>query len=274
MSEYSPKEYWSEVAARFRYADAAGFAPVLHPGAPDWFNRAIDSMQNRAVRRALQMAAVRPGAEILDVGCGSGRWLRRYAELGFHPTGLDATPGMLDLARRRKTSAPLLSGEADHLPIADSSFDCVSDVTVVQHLPISRQEAALAEMLRVLRPQGALILLELIRGSGAHIFPRSSQGWIQQVQGLGGKLVGWFGQEFLLLDRALTGVVQFFLDSKQAAGGPVKTRAETTARDSQARRVYWGIRRATVRFAEWFDPVAEKFLPGGIATHGFFVFRK
>lgn len=275
MSDYSPREYWSEVAARFRSADATGFAPVLHPGAPEWFNRAIDALQFRAVRRALAMAAVPPGAEILDVGCGSGRWVRRYAELGFHPTGLDATPGMLELARRQKTSAPLLSGEAHRLPFAGSSFDCVSDITVVQHIPYSTQPAALAEMVRVVRPGGALILMELIRGAGAHIFPRSPQDWIQQVESFGAKRIGWFGQEFLLLDRAFTGAARLFFARNQGPGAPAKIPIDGAIREtSPTHRAYWALRRITVPLSAWTDPAAGKFLPGRLATHGVFLFCK
>ena len=201
MSAYSPKEYWTGVADEFRSADAAGLAPVLHFGAPTWFNRLIDKLQFRAVRRALAMAEIPRGALVFDVGCGTGRWLRRYKELGFQATGVDATPGMLGRAIECGTTAPLIAGEACYLPFADATFDCVSDITVVQHIPRSLQPQALREMMRVLKPGGRLILMELIRGEDAHIFPRSPQDWIQQVALFGGKPIGWFGQEYLLLDR-------------------------------------------------------------------------
>jgi cyclopropane fatty-acyl-phospholipid synthase-like methyltransferase len=61
-----------------------GSGPFLHPGAPALFNELVDKLQYRAVRRALQMAGVARVARVLDVGCGTGRWLRRYQGLGFH----------------------------------------------------------------------------------------------------------------------------------------------------------------------------------------------
>jgi ubiquinone/menaquinone biosynthesis C-methylase UbiE len=275
MSAYSPKEYWTNVADEFRSADAAGLAPVLHFGAPTWFNRLIDKLQFRAVQRALALAEIPPGAFVLDVGCGTGRWLRRYQELGFQATGVDATLGMLGGAVECGTNSPLIAGEACYLPFADAKFDCVSDITVVQHIPQSLQPLALCEMVRVLKPGGRLILMELLRGQNAHVFPRSPQDWIQQVTSCGAKPMEWFGQEYLLLDRLFVRMAQTFTGgaSSQASADaePLHPRSH---RSSSSRRIYWAIRHVTAPLSAWMDPVVETICPAGIATHGVFVFRK
>ena len=272
---YSPKEYWASLAEDFHSADAAGFAPVLHPGAPPWFNRLIDGLQFRAVRRALGLANIPPGARVLDVGCGTGRWIRRYQELGFLATGIDATPAMLRLARELGTSAPLIAGEAHRLPFRDGTFDSVSDITVIQHIPVSLQPLAVTEMMRVIRPGGSLILMELIRGEGEHIFPRNPEGWIEQAGLCGAKLLGWFGQEFLLLDRLFVHAAQTVAGSNEI---PAKVSAVPQVSSSQhstvARRIYWGLRRVTVPISAWADPVIELVCPAHVATHGVFVFEK
>src|SRR5215471_16289169 len=128
---YSPKSYWKRLAEVYDSADTTGFAPILHPAAPSWFNELIDKIQSRAVLRALATAEVPAEARFLDVGCGTGRWIRRYQDLGFYSFGVDATVGMLQLARTYQTSAPLVAGLAYNLPFADGVFDCLSDITVV-----------------------------------------------------------------------------------------------------------------------------------------------
>jgi ubiquinone/menaquinone biosynthesis C-methylase UbiE len=275
MSAYSPKEYWTSVADEFRSADAAGLAPVLHFGAPIWFNRLIDKLQFRAVQRALTLAEIPRGAIVLDVGCGTGRWLRRYQELGFQATGVDATPGMLGRAIECGTTVPLIAGEACYLPFADAKFDCVSDITVTQHIPRSLQPMALREMVRVLKPGGRLILMELLRGENAHIFPRSPQDWIQQVASFGAKPIGWFGQEYLLLDRLFVRAAQRLTGGASsqvsADAEPLHPRSQHS---SSARRIFWAIRHVTAPLSAWMDPVAEKVCPARMATHGVFVFRK
>jgi SAM-dependent methyltransferase len=274
MNDYSPKEYWTGIAEKFRSADASGFAPVLHPGTPEWFNRLIDDLQFRAMRRALAMARIAPGSRILDVGCGTGRWVRRYLELGHRPTGVDATLGMLRIARQQGTAPPLLAGEAFRLPFSDAAFDCVTDVTVVQHIPVELQPKAIGEMVRVLKPGGRLILFELIRGEGAHIFPHTPQDWVQQTVGTGAKLIGWFGQEFLLFDRLFAAAAHKLLgnNSGAAVGAPPSDPARTKL--SASRRAYWHLRRLTAQGSAWFDPATEKLCPARLATHGVFVFQK
>jgi ubiquinone/menaquinone biosynthesis C-methylase UbiE len=275
MSAYSPKEYWTSVADEFRSVDASGLAPVLHFDAPVWFNRLIDNLQLRAVRRALALAAIPRGALVLDVGCGTGRWLRRYQELGFQATGVDATPGMLNRAIECGTTAQLIAGEACDLPFADAKFDCVSDITVVQHIPRSLQLLALREMVRVLKPGGRLILMELLRGKDAHIFPRSPQDWLDQVTSCGAKPIGWFGQEYFLLDRLFVRAAQTLT---RRNGRPASTDSRPLQPGSRhstiARSVYWSLRRVTASLSAWMDPVAENICPAHIATHGVFVFQK
>lgn len=274
MKAYSPKKYWDELAENYALADTQGLAPVLHPGAPQWFNRMIDELQFRGFRRALELAQLSPGSRVLDVGCGTGRWVRRYGEIGFCATGVDATPGMLRLARQRAGAASLVVGEVYRLPLRDVTFDCVSDITVVQHIPAPFQPQALSEMVRVLKPGGRLVLMELIRGKGTHIFPRTPEDWIQQAAACGAKLIGWFGQEFLLLDRLFVQVAQTIAGTNGSRIGKHSLPGPVDESTSLARSIYWGFRHMTAPLSAWADPFAEMICPAQFATHGVFVFRK
>ena len=275
MKAYSPKEYWAGLADKFQSADPAGFAPILHAGAPAWFNVCIDRLQVSAMRRALDLAEVSPRARVLDVGCGTGRWLRRYSSLGFEATGVDATPQMLRGARTRGTTAPLVAGEANRLPFRDGEFDLVSDVTVIQHIPAAFQPQALLEMTRVLKTSGRLILLELIRGEDSHIFPRTPQNWLDLGASCGLRAKGWFGQEYLLLDRFFVRISQGVMRRRETSGtGGVDSVEGMSPRPTGLRRVYWGLRQATVPLSVWAEPVVGRLCPGGLATHGVFVFQK
>src|ERR1700722_26347 len=275
MNVYSPREYWTGISERFRSADPDGFAPVLHPDAPAWFNRTIDSLQSRAMKRALILAKVQPGSRFLDVGCGTGRWVRRYAQLGFRPIGIDATAGMLQTAREHGTTPPLTVGWASALPFADAYFDAVSDVTVIQHIHYSLQSTVLSEMLRVLKPGGRLILMEVIRGRDGHIFSRSPTELIRNVCSTGATLIDWFGLEYFFLDRA-------FVRIAQTVGGRNLRKSSAhdpqisvgTAEPSGFRKAFWRLRHLTVPISVWIDPLAGRLCAGRLATHGVFVFHK
>jgi len=235
----------------------------------------IDRLQFRAIRRALSLAGIPFGARILDVGCGTGRWLRRYQEMGFCPSGVDSTLAMLLLAKRLGVVSPLVTGEAQRLPFADATFDCVSDITVVQHIPASQQPKALAEMMRVLKPGGQLILMELIRGKGAHVFPRTPEDWIHQTTLCGAKLVEWSGQEFLLLDRAFVRCARALAVKRASHSDGVIAPLESGSRQrSFPRRIYLKALQLLALISPSAEPIFEKILPSRLATHGVFVFRK
>jgi len=274
MNSYSSPKYWDQLAGSYATVDSTGFAPVLHPGTPLWFNRLIDRLQSRAVRRALGLAGVSRGCRILDVGCGTGRWARRYKEFGLQVTGVDASPAMLQVAREQGTTVPLIVGEARCLPIASEIFDCVSDITVVQHISHPDQARAVREMMRVLKPGGSLILMELICGEGAHVFPRSPDDWVNELALCGAKLIAWFGQEYLLLDRLFVGAVRGVARRNRPHPEGLLPMQSASRNASGIRRYYWAVRRITVSVSAWTDPFVERVLPAHFATHGVFVLRK
>jgi Methylase involved in ubiquinone/menaquinone biosynthesis len=105
-------------------------------------------------RRLLLLETVRslvsPGARILDVGCGTGRFCEALHEAGYASAGAD--PWIQDLAL---DEARFRAATAEALPWADGEFDMVCALDVLEHVD-DRQ--ALAEMYRVLRPSGVLLV--------------------------------------------------------------------------------------------------------------------
>src|SRR6516165_1699441 len=272
---YSPEDYWTNLAKSYDKVDPSAFAPILHPQAPAWFNHAIDNLQSRALMRALSIAGISPGSRILDVGCGTGRWVRRFGELGFSPIGVDATFGMLSIARSHRTTAPLFVGLASSLPFGNSAFDAVSDITVVQHVPYELQPKALQEMVRVLRPGGRMILLELIRGKGSHIFPRPPLEWIREAESCGTNLINCFGHEFFFPDRLFVSLAQGFSRRSSSDVAAQSSRPRCGSHEqSVSRRIYWQLRRLTVGFSAWTEPLVAKICPLSMATHAIFIFYK
>ena len=75
---------------------------------------------------ALARVHVGPGVRVLDIGCGSGVFLRMAADRGAEVAGLDAAGPLIELARARVPEAELVVGEMEALPFADDSFDLVT----------------------------------------------------------------------------------------------------------------------------------------------------
>jgi len=101
------------------------------------------------------------GLRIADIGCGFGGWLLEFIQWGADPArlaGVDLIPDRIGQARRRIPQADLRLGSAEKLPWANESFDLVSQFTAFTSiLDPSLKQAIAEEMLRVLRPGGAIL---------------------------------------------------------------------------------------------------------------------
>ncbi len=97
-------------------------------------------------------------AQILDLGCGAGTYVRFLAGLGHKVVGLDYSLPSLNraLAADPKQVGRYAGGEAYNLPFSNERFDLVVSIGVLQAL--GRPERALDEMIRVLRPKGFLVV--------------------------------------------------------------------------------------------------------------------
>ncbi len=117
-------------------------------------------------RFAIDLAGVRAGERILDVAGGTGDLTREFAKLAG-PKGLvvlsDINAAMLAEGRQRLTDKglvglPVAQANAEKLPFADASFDCVTIGFGLRN--VTDKDAALRSMLRVLKPGGRLLILE------------------------------------------------------------------------------------------------------------------
>src|SRR5436190_4845360 len=99
-------------------------------------------------------------ASVLDVGCNVGEFLATLARdrPSLRLAGCDVNASAVEAARRDVPTADLRVAEADALPFPDASFDCVTCIEVLEHVPPARWTAAVQEMRRVLVPGGRLIL--------------------------------------------------------------------------------------------------------------------
>ncbi len=114
------------------------------------------------------VAAVQPGMQVLDIAGGTGDLARAFAQRAGSSGRVvltDINEAMLRAGRDRLLDAgvllPTAACDAEHLPFADASFDLASVAFGLRNM--TRKEAALQEMARVLRPGGRLLVLEFSR---------------------------------------------------------------------------------------------------------------
>ena len=114
---------------------------------------------------AAWLPTLAPGAaRVLEVGCGTGRWLAELAADGPRLTGLDFSAGMLAQARALAPAAALVQATAVALPFAPGAFDLIYAVNALHHFP--DQPGFIRAALRLLRPGGTLAVVGLNPHSG------------------------------------------------------------------------------------------------------------
>lgn len=135
----------------------------------------------------LARARGRGFANALDVGCGEGRFCRMLAAAGIAATGIDPVAALIEHARGRHADGDYRVGRAEALDFPDASFDLV--VSYLSLIDIPDVAKAIAEMARVLRPGGTLLIANLNSFNTAGM--------------PGGWATDWSGRERYAIDRYL-----------------------------------------------------------------------
>lgn len=187
----------------------AEFGRIDGTGDPGAFVQFLDAAcANESIsaykRHLLTCLRLEPGARVLDVGCGTGDDVRAMADLvgpSGRAVGVDNSVAMIAEAQRRagpRASAEFQVAEAVTLPYADDHFDATRADRSLMHIPESRR--ALAEMVRVTRPGGRVVVFEVDFGTVVLDSPERElaraviQTWSDSLRDgwLGRRFPGWF----------------------------------------------------------------------------------
>ena len=128
---------------------------------------AISSLSVGGVHRLRRLglealeARLNPGDSVLDLCCGSGEAAAPWLAAGFTVTGLDIAPRALDLAALRHPGLRRVEGLAEAPPFLDDSFAAIQMSVALHEFPRAEREHVLKSCLRLLRPGGWLVLVDL-----------------------------------------------------------------------------------------------------------------
>lgn len=143
-----------------------------------FYDLTVNIMTFGQVRRlrtiTVDQALLKPGERVLDVGCGTGGVTipakQRVGKTG-EATGIDPSLKMIAIARQKASRASLeidfRVGVIESLPFPDRTFDAVTSSLMMHHLPEHLRVKGLAEILRVLKPGGRILVADMMRPSGS-----------------------------------------------------------------------------------------------------------
>lgn len=135
----------------------------------DSFVRLLTFGRETALRaETIRLGEIQPGATVLDVGCGTGS-LTLLAKMAAgnrgNVYGIDAAPEMIEVARqkaaRQQRKVHFQVGLIEALQFSDATFDVVLSSMMMHHLPDDLKARGLAELYRVLKPGGRLVIVDI-----------------------------------------------------------------------------------------------------------------
>jgi len=134
---------------------------------------------------------------VADLGCGPGELLTALASKARRLIGVDASPAMLDLARKnvKLAGASLRVGELEHLPLADAESQAAVLSLTLHHL--SDPQAALGEAHRVVAPGGRLVVVDYLKHESELMRERFGDRWLGFTKE---ELSGWLSQAGFIVD--------------------------------------------------------------------------
>lgn len=156
FDEHQYEEYWRTIHAKGK----EDLCCVCFPDKPLYFNLFFDRIEKHILRKYIKKNKIDfTGKTLLDIGCGRGRWLRFFGEGGAKTIGIDLSGDAVQSCRSKNLEA-YTGSITDMNMFEDESFDYVTSITVLLHLPFDIKEEAVKEIGRVVKKGGRVILIE------------------------------------------------------------------------------------------------------------------
>ena len=141
------------------------------------YDAAVEPFNASLRRYVLKISQPVEGLKVLEVGCGTGTNLALFAEAGCEVSGIDLSPSMLDLAKKKLgEDADLELGDASAMPFDDGAFDLVVGFLTLHEMPLEIRGPVVSEMARVAGEDGRLVFVDFHHGP--YTFPK---GWMYRA---------------------------------------------------------------------------------------------
>ena len=130
-----------------------------------FYDRIFEPLNSGLRAIGLKMFPAFEGMTVLDVGCGTGVHLELYQKAGCEVFGIDLSPSMLQVARKRLGErAHLHPGDASKMPYSDQTFDLIIMSTVLHEMSNGVRSALITESKRILKKDGRILLIDFHPG--------------------------------------------------------------------------------------------------------------
>jgi ubiquinone/menaquinone biosynthesis C-methylase UbiE len=196
-------DYWNVAALEVEKAESTARTDKWRTAARNWLAHYTENKARDFIIQTIENhVKLKSDAQILDVGCGPGKWVNLFAEKGFVTTGIDSSPWMIRLAKKRirkdaRNFVKLYVMNVVKLNFPNNFYDMVDCVTVLQHIFNNEDwQSAIQEMVRVAKPRGYVLIFEavpslILKRRTHRLRFRTMKEYISEFEKAGAHLVYW-----------------------------------------------------------------------------------
>jgi ubiquinone/menaquinone biosynthesis C-methylase UbiE len=148
-----------------------------------WYDPLFEGVLGGLRAMAARVVPPKKGMKVLDVGCGTGAQLAIYQQGGCEVSGIDLSPPMLKVAKSKLgEKAVLITGDAIRMPYPNDTFDLVLSSLFLHQINAPLRSAVLEETIRLLKPDGQILLVDFHPEAGRSIKGRLTYYFISTIE--------------------------------------------------------------------------------------------
>lgn len=195
--------YWDSLAIEVEKEKTAIRTEKWRKAAKNWLAYYVENKAREFILNTIEThVRLNDDAQILDVGCGPGRWVKLFLEKGFATTGIDSSPWMIRLAKQNirdynRRLARFYVMNVAKLELSSDFYDLVNCVTVLQHIFSDEEwKRAVYEIVRVVKPTGYVLIFEaapsfVLGRRTRYLRFRTMNEYISEFKKAGARLIHW-----------------------------------------------------------------------------------
>lgn len=155
-------------------------AVIEYDSMASWYDIVLEPILWKMRRKIVQVSDIQAGMKVLEVACGTGTQAVRFIKAGALYTGVDLSPAMLNVAKKRKLEC--LHADGTRLPLEDNSFDFSTIILALHEVDPEIRKKIVMEMIRVTKPEGSIVIVDYTISNRKDIFSSLSDRVIQYAE--------------------------------------------------------------------------------------------
>ena len=278
-------DYWNKRTNNIldKKPDIDDISLSFYKGFPLWFNKLVARIKDNTLKKLLKHVLPIDNLNVLDIGCGSGRYVKILSDLGAKVTGIDISKRIIDRCKHNYPNIQFFNSSLQNFKFNSDKFDLILSSTTLQHIPDNEKKEAFKKISNLLNDKGSLLIIENQIDRSEHIQGLPVKNWTRlgkEASLVPKIIIPSDHRHLIILTFKVINVINYFWTLeflKLSFSVDKKTRNDNKniySSNSFKGLVFLLLLRVSVLFSYLFEPIFQKVLPISFARHIGILFNK